>query len=964
MNPPGSSREPHPRLGVGSSPSAFDIDTLVVDLEKRWSSGQRPSVEMYRDQFEIGDPTFLRELIYAEYHAARRAGTPIPPESYTSRFPNLRDTLTNLFELDRELELESDDVDLAFDRFPRPGDHLGQYFLETTLGQGSFARVFLARDRQLESRKLVVKISRGPSVEKQMLARLEHPNLMPILDYRESNDGSFQVICMPYRGRLTLKSLIEGLGDPRTGVTRGRQVVDIIRSAADRGVHFSFTRLELSELDRSRAMIWIIARIAEALAFVHERGTVHNDVKPSNILIAEDGTPLLFDFNVAADRASLDQQGASVGGTYAYLPPERILEVLGKQPAADDSFAAGVRSDLYALALVLLECLTGRATRFEPDPLMGARAALGDLAEERSQGADAFRGSLRLVKSEIRPVLEKALEADPAKRYPTAAAFAEDLNRILENRPPRHVFTWPDPRRFARRNRRAVSVGGVAVLLVVIGLGVGGGILRNESRTLLESMLDDSGFAAASIGPPLTTARPLLQRLTLCGEIETGDLSNWRRTIRYRLLGTQERAALDALYFGTIQSWCRLFGTQSEQKRQLALRWLDLAISVEPVESLVELRSELASDGDGAKTTVAPERGWLHDYLRGLERFRLHARESLDSFDRVLAVHPELVTARLARAAAAQRLGMGERAIDDLRGCVQDHPKALEFRLRLAQALSTAGRLEEARAVLVGIPHERLDVRTVLTKAAQGRAEELSAILTEYIDLAADNVDPASRLQLLRKLQVIASRDENGDSDLESRLEAVRVVRRDLPDRLLVAYRTYFAMKEAVLLERLERFEEAAGLYSEVLATDPDHLFARYSLGQLQIRKLRRPNEGIANSRTVIEDPRFEEMVAFDPRLISVAFLYIDRSLRTGDPWAALAAASRAVEVSHLQSVSRAEAHGWLATALSMIHREYPELSAIGAATIEMSAACHFRRPGDRPAPVDSHHLALDQCTP
>jgi hypothetical protein len=209
-----------------------------------------------------------------------------------------------------------DDIGAASDSYsPLPE----RFRIGESLGFGGTADVYRAHDRHLD-RPVAVKIF-GPSAdpvtlrrfhdEAHALARLSHPGLVSIFDLGVHRDRPYLVMRLVDGGTLQ-RRLVDGpLAPP-----------DVLR---------------------------VGARLADAMAQVHERGLVHRDVKPSNILLDRDGNPFLTDFGIAllAGAARMTVTGEIVG-TPAYLAPEQVL---GRDIGPD--------VDVYALALVLLECLTG-----------------------------------------------------------------------------------------------------------------------------------------------------------------------------------------------------------------------------------------------------------------------------------------------------------------------------------------------------------------------------------------------------------------------------------------------------------------------------------------------------------------------------------------------------------------------------------------------------------------------------
>ena len=164
----------------------------------------------------------------------------------------------------------------------------------------------------------------------------------------------------------------------------------------------------------------LVAKLAAAVAHAHSRGVVHRDIKPLNVLLTAEGEPRLTDFGLAkVGRA--DQNLSVTGqvlGTPAYMAPEQ---------AAGKVHEVGTAADVYALGAVLYDVLTGRP------PFVGDSAAvtLQKVLTEEPQRPRKLNAS---IPRDLETICLKCLEKDPAKRYPTAQALADDLLRYLRER--------------------------------------------------------------------------------------------------------------------------------------------------------------------------------------------------------------------------------------------------------------------------------------------------------------------------------------------------------------------------------------------------------------------------------------------------------------------------------------------------------------------------------------------------
>ena len=303
----------------------------------------------------------------------------------------------------------------------------GRYRLGACLGGGGMADVYRAMDTRLE-RIVAVKVFRQGTdrtgrerfeEEARLLAGLSHPGLVPVFDYSAGADELYLVM-----------QLVEG-----------RTLADLVSAGP-------LPPEQVAELGR---------QLAEVLAYVHDNGIVHRDVKPSNVLIADDGRVYLADFGISRLIDAVGQVTGSgvILGTATYMAPEQVRGT-----------GIGHPTDVYALGLVLLECVTGR-TEF---PGTGTEAALARLTR-----APHVPDSLP---EPLRSALRAMTAAAPHER-PTAAHGADLLSgeatqviAPVEARPATRHMPAPEisPEVPPRRRNRTWPVAAVAALVLLIGL--------------------------------------------------------------------------------------------------------------------------------------------------------------------------------------------------------------------------------------------------------------------------------------------------------------------------------------------------------------------------------------------------------------------------------------------------------------------------------------------------------------
>lgn len=377
----------------------------------------------------------------------------------------------------------------------QPGLTLGPFRLTALLGEGGMGQVWRAERTDGEYQQVVaIKVlKRGVDtdailrrflMERRILARLEHPAIVRLLDGGTTDDGRpwFAMEC------------VEG------------QTID--RHAREAGLD-------------ARERIARVAEVADAVAYAHARLIVHRDLKPGNILVTRDGRPKLLDFGIA--KVLEHTAGQTLTGTEtrvlspAYAAPEQILG----EPIS-------TATDVYALGVLLYVLLTGALPhdRSGRDPLILSQRAredayttrvsqrlhrltAGELAELYGVRADPDRLQ-RQLGSDLDLVLAVSLRADPARRHQSAAAFAADLRACLEGRPVSVHADHPAyrARRFVQRHALAVGAAAAVSLALIGGLSAAlwqAGVARHEARRA--ELVKDYLIALFEESDPVARAR-------------------------------------------------------------------------------------------------------------------------------------------------------------------------------------------------------------------------------------------------------------------------------------------------------------------------------------------------------------------------------------------------------------------------------------------------------------------------
>ncbi|HEX4561793.1 MAG TPA: serine/threonine-protein kinase [Gemmatimonadales bacterium] len=277
-----------------------------------------------------------------------------------------------------------------------------RYDVVRELGQGGMSRVFLGWDR-LESRRVALKVLRpglAASVEDRerfrrealIAGRLNHPNIVPCYEF----------------------------------ILRGETAVAVMRYVPGDSLA---TRLSRGIRLDPRTTVRLLAPIADALSLMHQRGVVHRDVKPANILLhADDQWPFITDFGIATLRTSEHSRAEATRrfGTPEFMSPEQAL----------GAWDADHRSDIYSLGLVSYLALAGEL------PFRGG-SPMAQIAQRATLDVPPLLDRAPDVPERLAAAIDRALRRSPSRRWPTAEAFRQALIESLD-RPawPHRMTRW------------------------------------------------------------------------------------------------------------------------------------------------------------------------------------------------------------------------------------------------------------------------------------------------------------------------------------------------------------------------------------------------------------------------------------------------------------------------------------------------------------------------------------------
>jgi WD40 repeat protein len=336
----------------------------------------------------------------------------------------------------------------------------GDYEELEEIGQGGMGVVYEARQRSLHRRVALKMIGSGPWArpaevqrfrnEAEMVAHLDHPHIVPIYEVGE------------HEGQLYFSMKL--LEDGSLAKHRARFEKDF-QSAAR-----------------------LLATVARAVHYAHQRGILHRDLKPSNILLDAAGRPYVTDFGLAK-RVELDTAGLTLTGyplgTPGYMAPEQAAPALSADSPSEHrkGLSATTATDVYGLGAILYWLLTGR-------PPFEGNSVLQTLEQVREQEPVSPSRINQRVDRDLETICLKCLQKEPERRYGSAEALAEDLERYMKDEPiqARRPTLVQRVSKWTRRHKTVVRAACAGLGLTVAALLVSTALIWRANRELRQSL--------------------------------------------------------------------------------------------------------------------------------------------------------------------------------------------------------------------------------------------------------------------------------------------------------------------------------------------------------------------------------------------------------------------------------------------------------------------------------------------
>ncbi len=449
------------------------------------------------------------DAIIADYVQQVEAGAVPDREALLARHPELADRLREFFADFDRLDCQAGELLLSRESTEQAGDlphvrYFGEYELLEVIARGGMGVVYKARQASLNRIVALKMILRGQlatprdvarfRAEAEAAANLDHPHIVPIYEVGE-HDGH-QYYAMRYIEGTSLAR--EPRADPRSEAR-------------------------------------LLATVARAVHYAHQHGILHRDIKPSNILVAGE-VPFITDFGLAKrlDHSRDLTMSGETPGTPRYMAPEQAA---GRKDLT-------VAADVYSLGVVLYERLTG-TTPFTGDDILSL------LRQHREDTPP--RPSVRCpgLDRDLETVCLKCLEKEPAKRYASADALADDLERWLRGEPilARPVGSLGRLRRWCRRNPTIAGLMGTVALALLAGTVTSTFFAVQADRRATEAKAAEANMEQAVVRSLVRPMNPdrnaALSPMELEALLELAGTSEPRQRLRFLagMFGTEARAS-------------------------------------------------------------------------------------------------------------------------------------------------------------------------------------------------------------------------------------------------------------------------------------------------------------------------------------------------------------------------------------------------------------------------------------
>jgi serine/threonine protein kinase len=400
--------------------------------------------------------TVVLNLALEDYIRRKRAGQSVVLSCFIEGYPGFENSLRDLVQVYEFLEA-GPNPPASTTRWPEVGSEFCGFLLLEEIGRGAFSRVHIAREPLLADRLVVVKVCDSFGREAEGRLHFHHDNVVPLLSAKVDAEFGLTALVMPFQSCVTVLDVLDLPGETREEPSGTQAILEYVRQ---RNARFRPTSNVPAgpELNDFVSLVFEWAfDVASVLRAAHLSKTTHGDLKPSNLLLTDEGRLKLLDFNLS--QTSGDDGTPIVGGTIPYLAPEQLEVALSPRANSElDRF----RADIFQFGATFAHIVTGEPP-FSVEHSDGERSDILRAAYKSRHSAPRFApkpGAQRLFR-----ILTRCLEFDPNNRFADADELFREINGALSERQRIH-----SPRAVAS-SRGGPSVSR-RVALIVGGTGV------------------------------------------------------------------------------------------------------------------------------------------------------------------------------------------------------------------------------------------------------------------------------------------------------------------------------------------------------------------------------------------------------------------------------------------------------------------------------------------------------------
>lgn len=431
------------------------------------------------------------------------------------------------------------------------------------------------------------------------------------------------------------------------------------------------------------ATLQVLAQLAAGLSHAHQRGILHLDIKPANVLLADTGEPMLLDFNLSFDTTNPHRD--HVGGTMPYMAIEQLIDMRSRGQAVIDE-----RTDLYGLGVMAYEMLTGEVPF--PTSTSGIRN-IDAMIALRKKGPPSIRQHNPWVTPAVEAIVRKLLAPEPDERYQSAEELRIDIQRHLENRPLKYAREVSLRERFSKWRRRNPRLPLQLVALGTIVLALGSGVTaihyaadntRYEAAQKAhqtQAALDTIRLDLTLLHNTATRERGIQNATALLAAYGLPEDRNWRQRSAIRALPDAEQGELvghlgELMILLAQAKWQQAQGrSEAERTRLSAEAWQLNAAAQECFDAgtrptVLDQQALMLAPWVGERFQATPEELATSDDPRSrfLEAVLLIQRaryaSAIPLLERVIAQQPQHATGQFCLAYCRQQLGHYDRALE------------------------------------------------------------------------------------------------------------------------------------------------------------------------------------------------------------------------------------------------------------------------------------------------------------